>query len=122
MRNNMIYILDSSVNAIQGLHQLTEAATDTIMVFKVNFQHRLIAAAIKSENNDISIVIYTITNFKGFMSSRTQLPSTVHYVLNMDYKENVIVVLDFDNVYIISVDAYGNCYLVDYVNEVEAGG
>ena len=34
----------------------------------------------------------------------------------MDYKENVIIVLDFDNLYIIGVDSFGNTYLVDYIN------
>lgn len=34
----------------------------------------------------------------------------------MDYKENVIIVLDFDNLYIIGVDSFANTYLVDYIN------
>lgn len=44
------------------------------------------------------------------------MPSQVKYVINMDYKQNVLVVLDFSNVYIVSVDHFGDSYLVDYFN------
>lgn len=50
------------------------------------------------------------------------LPTSLKYIINMDYKGNVIALLDFSNVYLISVDNLGDSYLVDYINEVEAGG
>lgn len=50
------------------------------------------------------------------------MPSSVQYIINMQFELDVAIVLDFFNVYIISIDNYGNSYIVDYINEVEAGG
>jgi hypothetical protein len=40
----------------------------------------------------------------------------------MEYAANVVILLDFFNVYIISVSNEGNTYVVDYINQPEAEG
>lgn len=42
--------------------------------------------------------------------------------MNMEYKQDVILIVDFYNVYIISVDNLGHPLIVDDINELEAGG
>lgn len=68
------------------------------------------------------LITYSFANFKGFILSKVTLPSTVHYIMNMEYKKEVAIILDLANIYIISIDHYGNTYIVDFINEDEAGG
>jgi hypothetical protein len=42
--------------------------------------------------------------------------------MNMEYKKEVAIILDLANIYIISIDHYGSTYIVDFINEDEAGG
>lgn len=50
------------------------------------------------------------------------LPSTINYIMNLEYKGDVIALVDFYAVYIVSVDSLGHTNVVDYINEIEAGG
>lgn len=78
----------------------------------------MIVAAIASVSGEISFVTYSITSHKGFLLGRLPLPSSVLYVMNMEYEQDVAIVLDFYNIYIISIDNFGSSYIVDYINEV----
>ncbi len=42
--------------------------------------------------------------------------------MNMQYDKDIAIILDFENIYIISIDDYGNSYVVETLNEIEAGG
>lgn len=59
-----------------------------------------------------------MANFKGFQLDRFLMPASMQYVMNMDFKGNVAVILDFSNVYLVAIDTYGLVYVVDYLNEV----
>lgn len=46
------------------------------------------------------------------------LPSSINYIMNMEYKGDVIALVDFYTVYIVSVDSLGHTNVVDYINEI----
>lgn len=50
------------------------------------------------------------------------MPYSVQYIMALDYKQNVALLLDLNNIYIVAIDNLGRSYIVDYINEVEAGG
>lgn len=72
--------------------------------------------------NTISLITYSIASDKGFLLNRLTLPSSVQYIMNMQYDKDIAIILDFENIYIISIDDYGNSYVVETLNEIEAGG
>lgn len=79
-------------------------------------------AVVQDENYSFSLVAFSTATFKGFQLSRMLLPPSVNYIMNMEYKQDVILIVDFYNVYIISVDSLGHSLVVDDINELEAGG
>lgn len=57
-----------------------------------------------------------MSNYKGFELSRLMLPTSVRYVLNMEFYGQVIVLLDLDQVYVVGVSHLGVLKLIDNVN------
>lgn len=45
----------------------------------------MVVAIVRSQNNEISIITYSITNHKGFPLCRMVMPSSVQYIMNMQF-------------------------------------
>lgn len=65
---------------------------------------------------------YSMASHKGFPLDSFSLPKSIQYVYNVEYRGNVVLVVDFNNIYINSVDLQGRIFLVDYISEEELGG